>query len=62
MRRPLPIDDPIQRCPDISEAEKLLQWQPKTPLRSGLTRTIQYFDQLLTGHDDSRKPKAIAAE
>jgi UDP-glucuronate decarboxylase len=46
-RRELPVDDPIQRCPDISQAEQLLKWQPKTPLRQGLTRTIQYFDQLL---------------
>jgi UDP-glucuronate decarboxylase len=62
VRRPLPVDDPIQRCPDISEAEKLLKWQPKTPLRSGLQRTIQYFDQLLTGLGDIRKPAAVAAE
>ena len=46
-RRPLPVDDPIQRCPDITAAKALLDWQPKTPLRAGLQRTIDYFEELL---------------
>jgi UDP-glucuronate decarboxylase len=46
-RRPLPVDDPIQRCPDISEANTVLGWQPHTDLKKGLARTIQYFDELL---------------
>jgi len=62
VRRPLPVDDPIQRCPDISQAEQLLKWQPKTPLRAGLKRTIEYFDGLLTQLGDIRKPAAVAAE
>lgn len=45
--RPLPVDDPVQRCPDITEAESILGWRPKTPLKEGLTRTIAYFDALL---------------
>ena len=44
---PLPPDDPVRRRPDISRARELLDWQPKTDLRTGLTRTIQYFDTLL---------------
>jgi UDP-glucuronate decarboxylase len=45
---PLPADDPKQRKPDISLAlEKLDDWQPRTPLREGLTKTIEYFDGLL---------------
>ncbi len=48
VHRPLPIDDPIQRCPDISQARALLDWQPHTALRVGLQRTIAYFDRLLT--------------
>jgi UDP-glucuronate decarboxylase len=45
---PLPQDDPTQRQPDISLAkEKLGGWEPKVPLREGLTRTIEYFDRLL---------------
>jgi UDP-glucuronate decarboxylase len=46
-RRPLPVDDPVQRCPDITEAKTLLGWQPKTDLKIGLDRTIEYFDKLL---------------
>lgn len=48
VREPLPQDDPKQRQPDISLAQsKLAGWEPKTPLREGLTRTIEYFDGLL---------------
>jgi len=46
-RRPLPVDDPVQRCPDITEAHTRLAWQPNTKLQDGLARTIQYFDKLL---------------
>ncbi len=45
---PLPDDDPTQRKPDIKLArEKLNGWQPIIPLREGLQKTIDYFDQLL---------------
>ena len=47
VKRPLPADDPKQRKPDISKAKKLLNWEPSTPLREGLKKTIAYFDQLL---------------
>ena len=46
--RPLPIDDPVQRCPDISRARNLLDWEPRVPLETGLKRTIAYFEKLLT--------------
>lgn len=46
--RPLPSDDPEQRCPDITQAKKLLDWEPKVPLSEGLKSTIEYFDQLLS--------------
>ncbi len=45
--RPLPVDDPTQRCPDISYARETLGWEPKVALDLGLRRTIDYFDQLL---------------
>jgi UDP-glucuronate decarboxylase len=45
--RPLPVDDPLQRRPDIGLAQSLLDWQPTIPLRQGLERTIAYFDALL---------------
>jgi UDP-glucuronate decarboxylase len=41
--RPLPQDDPRQRKPDITRAQKLLGWEPTIPLRDGLKRTVEYF-------------------
>jgi UDP-glucuronate decarboxylase len=41
--RPLPVDDPRQRCPDISLAGSLLGWKPEIPLKEGLSSTIAYF-------------------
>ena len=48
IREPLPQDDPRQRQPDISMARAKLDWEPKTQLREGLTKTIAYFDELLS--------------
>lgn len=39
----LPQDDPKQRCPDISKAKRLLGWEPKIDLRSGLRLSLDYF-------------------
>lgn len=47
--RPLPADDPLQRQPDITLAREKLGWEPTVQLEEGLTRTIRYFDQLLSG-------------
>ncbi|MGE3906591.1 MAG: UDP-glucuronic acid decarboxylase family protein, partial [Reyranellaceae bacterium] len=47
--KPLPQDDPMQRCPDITLARKTLGWEPKVPLDEGLKKTIAYFDALLAG-------------
>jgi UDP-glucuronate decarboxylase len=41
--RDLPADDPVRRCPDIGLAKKELGWSPKTGLKEGLIRTIEYF-------------------
>ncbi|SEF47835.1 UDP-glucuronic acid decarboxylase family protein [Algoriphagus boritolerans] len=46
---PLPQDDPMQRKPVIDLAKKELDWEPKIDLRSGLVKTIDYFDKLLKG-------------
>lgn len=51
VNKPLPQDDPRQRQPDISLACEKLGWEPKTQLRAGLTKTIEYFDQLLRKND-----------
>ena len=47
VHRPLPQDDPMQRCPDITLARQVLGWEPKVALEAGLRRTIDYFDALL---------------
>jgi len=47
--RPLPEDDPKQRQPDISKAQKLLAWEPHVRLREGLIKTIEYFERIISG-------------
>ena len=44
---PLPADDPIRRCPDISLARKLLNWSPTVDRVEGLRRTVEYFRKVL---------------
>jgi UDP-glucuronate decarboxylase len=44
---PLPIDDPRQRCPDITLSRQELGWTPQIKLKDGLRQTIIYFEQLL---------------
>jgi dTDP-glucose 4,6-dehydratase len=41
--RPLPVDDPKQRQPDITRARELLGWEPKVSLEDGLAKTLEYF-------------------
>ncbi len=43
VHRPLPEDDPKQRCPDITKAKKLLGWEPKVGLEEGLRLTLEFF-------------------
>jgi UDP-glucuronate decarboxylase len=50
--RPLPVDDPRQRRPDISLAERELGWRPEVELAAGLVRTIDHFEVLLTQSDE----------
>ncbi|MGY6742059.1 MAG: UDP-glucuronic acid decarboxylase family protein [Cecembia sp.] len=45
--KPLPIDDPKLRRPDISKAREVLNWEPKVQLREGLEKTIDYFQSQL---------------
>lgn len=45
---PLPQDDPKQRLPDISAAKKILSWHPRTDFEAGLTKTISYFEHILS--------------
>jgi UDP-glucuronate decarboxylase len=46
--KPLPQDDPVRRCPDITLAKKRLGWQPKTNLEEGLKKTVGYFKRILS--------------
>jgi dTDP-glucose 4,6-dehydratase len=43
--KPLPQDDPKQRCPDIAKARRILKWEPKVNLEEGLKLTLEYFQQ-----------------
>lgn len=45
--RPLPVDDPKVRCPDITLAKTKLHWEPKVSLKKGLSKTIPYFKSVL---------------
>jgi UDP-glucuronate decarboxylase len=45
--KPLPVDDPKQRCPDIGLARSLLKWEPTVALDDGLQKTIAYFRKLM---------------
>ena len=55
---PLPEDDPVRRKPDISLARELLGWESRVPLKDGLKRTIQYFEEL---HGPRPKTASISA-
>jgi len=50
VRQPLPVDDPMQRRPDISLAERRLGWRPTVSLREGLLKTIDWFRSIAPNH------------
>ena len=47
VNNPLPLDDPKQRCPDISLANSVLNWKPTIELREGIEKTTAYFKQIV---------------
>jgi UDP-glucuronate decarboxylase len=53
--KPLPKDDPVRRCPDISLANQMLGWQPKVKLEEGLPEVIEYFRPLAKGNSTPKK-------
>jgi UDP-glucuronate decarboxylase len=59
VNRPLPVDDPRRRRPDIVRARELLDWSPKIRLEEGLKPTIAYFEKVLT--EFKRRPAAKSA-
>jgi UDP-glucuronate decarboxylase len=56
VQRPLPVDDPPRRRPDISLAMSTLDWRPSTDLDSGLALTIEDVEQRLRRGDPSLLP------
>lgn len=47
IRKVLPQDDPVNRLPDISKAKSILNWQPSVTRQDGITRTIEYFKNII---------------
>ena len=58
VHQPLPSDDPRRRRPDISLATRLLGWSPRTSVRSGVAKTIEWFSALMDEHSDSSRRSA----
>jgi dTDP-glucose 4,6-dehydratase len=52
--RPLPQDDPKQRCPDINKARRILHWEPKVKLEDGLKLTYEYFREKVAHAEGAR--------
>ena len=55
VHRPLPQDDPLQRCPDITLAGQVLGWKPTIELDAGLRRTIDYFRAMIEESAEARE-------
>jgi dTDP-glucose 4,6-dehydratase len=47
--KPLPVDDPKQRKPNITKAREILKWEPKVPRSEGLKKTFEYFKEVVKG-------------
>jgi dTDP-glucose 4,6-dehydratase len=52
--KPLPQDDPKQRCPDIAKARRVLNWEPKVGLAEGLRFTLEYFQKKIAETETKR--------
>jgi dTDP-glucose 4,6-dehydratase len=57
--KPLPEDDPKQRCPEITRAREILGWKPEVPAREGLSRTIRWFAGQTTAEIPAKTPREI---
>ena len=55
VRRPMPVDDPTRRCPDIALARSALDWSPKVSLDEGLQRTVTWFEQAVHARTGARR-------
>jgi dTDP-glucose 4,6-dehydratase len=59
--KPLPVDDPKQRRPDITRAKEILGWEPRVERREGLKRTYEYFKSL-PPEEWTRQPKEFVSQ
>jgi len=59
--KPLPVDDPKQRRPDITRAKEILGWEPKVERKEGLKRTYEYFKSL-PPEEWTRQPKEFVSQ
>ena len=59
--KPLPVDDPKQRKPDITRAKKILGWQPKVNRADGLKITYDYFKSL-SQEELYKEPKVFVSK
>jgi dTDP-glucose 4,6-dehydratase len=59
--KPLPVDDPKQRRPDITKAKEILGWEPKVERREGLKVTYEYFKSLPPA-EWLRQPKEFSSQ
>jgi UDP-glucuronate decarboxylase len=58
---PLPVDDPVRRCPDIALAKRLIGWTPSTRVEEGLAKTMPYFSRLVNDRDVPPLETAVVA-
>jgi UDP-glucuronate decarboxylase len=60
VHRPLPVNDPVRRCPDIRRAQQLLDgWAPRVSMEEGLAATIDYFRRKLSDSATSNRLTAL---
>src|SRR5215203_5064557 len=60
--QPLPEDDPKQRCPDITRAREALSWEPQTPAREGLAKTLTWFASQAQGRTPPQRSHTTRGE
>jgi UDP-glucuronate decarboxylase len=51
VHKPLPVNDPVRRRPDITQAKSALGWEPRVGIDEGLRATVEYFERVLSGRD-----------
>jgi UDP-glucuronate decarboxylase len=60
VQRELPADDPVQRCPDIGMAQRVLSWGPTVALEDGLARTVEYFRRMIMERESRGRATVLA--